>query len=71
MDGAGHALDGLQVPLQDPQFFTVFFEVDVRMRKVLLHHRVHAQAALCDVSVRTKDRAPSLSLVILEPRVIQ
>ena len=56
MDGAGYALEGLQVPIKDRQFFTVFFEVDSRMRKVISHHRVHPQALLSDIAVQSEDR---------------
>ena len=56
MDGTGHALEGLEVPIKDKTFFTIFFEVDDRMRRVLKHHRVHKQASLCDIALKTKDR---------------
>ena len=56
MDGTGHALEGLEVPIKDKTFFTIFFEVDNRMRRILQHHRVHQQASLCNIALKTKDR---------------
>ena len=58
MDGAGHALDGLDVPLKDKSFFTIFFETNDRMRQVLAHHRVHPQAATCDIRTVEQDCLP-------------
>lgn len=49
MGGTDYALMDLAVPIKDESFFTVFFETDERMRRLLRHHLVNAQAHLSDV----------------------